>query len=181
MIYERWFTVKDCNGLDYLYYSEIRKKPFDNAVKHQNKSFKGILEKRMNGLLKKNVSVDLNYQNLITGLPVSFTIYYRNMPIVEYGGNYMDLNILRNEIYMIDQYDIRNVFTRINENGEVIKLVHIRDEEYCIPVQRNICLEKSSGRRNYKLIDDDLMDIIFGHQYLQNGERANERETFSLC
>ena len=64
MIYERWFTVKDCNGLDYLYYSEIRKKPFDNAVKHQNKSFKGILEKRMNGLLKKNVSVDLNYQNL---------------------------------------------------------------------------------------------------------------------
>ena len=93
----------------------------------------------------------------------------------------MDLNILRNEIYMIDQYDIRNVFTRINENGEVTKLVHIRDEEYCIPVQRNICPEKSSGRRNYKLIDDDLMDNIFGHQYLQNGERANERETFSLC
>ena len=47
MIYERWFTVKDANGLDYLYYSDIRKTPFLNAVKHQNKAYKSMLEKRM--------------------------------------------------------------------------------------------------------------------------------------
>ena len=181
MIYERWFTVKDTNGLDFLYYSEIRKNPFSNAIRHQNKTFKKLLEKRMVELLKKEVSVELNYQNLIAGLPVSFTIYYRNMPIVEYGGNYLDLNDLRNEIYWIDQYDIRRVLTRINENGDAVKLVHIKNEEYCIPVQRSEESVKSSGRRNYLPIDDELINSIYRLRTFQNGKGTNEKEILSLC
>lgn len=134
MIYERWLTVKDANGLDYLYYSMIRKDPFENSVRHQNKTFKGQLERRMHSLLKKDIAVELNYQNLIAGMPVSFTMYYKGLPIVEYGGNYMDLNAIRNEIFLIDHYDIRKVITRFNEKGEAIKLIHVQDQEYSIPV-----------------------------------------------
>lgn len=180
MIYERWFTVKDTNGLEYLYYSEIKKKPFRNAVRHQNKTFHRLLEKRMIKLLKKEVRVELNYQNLITGLPVSFTIYYRCMPIVEYGGNYLDLNSLRNEIYLIDQFDIRKVLTRIDENGAAVKLVHLKDDEYCIPAQRSVESGKSSGRRNYLPISDDLINSIYMLQSLRNGKGINEKEILSL-
>ena len=180
MIYERWFTVKDTNDLDYLYYSEIRKKPFGNAERHQNKTFHGLLEKRMRKLLKREVGVELNYQNLIAGLPVSFTIYYRNIPIVEYGGNYLDLNSLRNEIYLIDQFDIRRVLTRIDESGAAVKLVHVKNDEYCIPAQRSVESAKSSGRRNYLPLSDDLIKSIYILPSLQNGKGTNRKEIQSL-
>ena len=136
MIYERWFTVKDSNGLDYLYYSDIRKTPFLNAVKHQNKAYKSRLEKRMNHLLKKDVSIELNFQNLIAGMPVSFTMYYRGLPIVEYCGNYMDLNGIRNEIFLIDEYDYDTDISVNREESKAegieIGIVKGMEKERCI-------------------------------------------------
>ena len=180
MIYERWFTVKDANGLDYLYYSDIRKTPFLNAVKHQNKAYKSMLEKRMYRLLKKDVSIELNFQNLIAGLPVSFTMYYRGLPIVEYGGNYIDLNGIRNEVFLIDEYDIRKIVTGINDNGETVKVIHVQDKEYCIPVQRRIT-ETSSGRRNFLTIDEDLMNAVIGQRFVTGGKGINEKEVLPVC
>ena len=181
MIYERWFTVKDSNGLDYLYYSDIRKTPFLNALKHQNKAYKSRLEKRMNHLLKKDVSIELNFQNLIAGMPVSFTMYYRGLPIVEYCGNYMDLNGIRNEIFLIDEYDIRKIMTGVNDNGETVKVIYVQDREYCIPVQRRITETASSGRRNFLALDEDLMNAVIRQRFVTGGKGINEKEVLPVC
>ena len=181
MIYERWFTVKDSNGLDYLYYSKIRKDPFENAVRHQNKAFKSLLEKRMLRLLKKEISVELNYQNLIAGMPISFTMFYKGLPIVEYGGNYMDLNGIRNEIFLIDEYDIRKVRTGVNENGESVLLIHARDREYSISAQRRITGSPSCGRRNFLMFNEGLMESVFKEQFADHRKGINEKEVLPGC
>jgi len=160
MIYERWFTVKDINDLDYLYYSEIRGHPFENAVKHKSNTFVGLMEKRMYKLLKKTVRIDLNFQHLISGMPVSFTMFYKDIPILEYGGNYLNLNALRNEIYMIDRFGISEVDTKIMEDGKTLRMIRSANGEYCIPVQREITSFGHTGRRNYLLIDDSSIEYM---------------------
>ena len=176
MIYERWFTVKDINDLNYLYYSEIRGHPFENAIKHKSDSFAGLMEKRMLKLLKKTVKIDLNFQNLISGMPVSFTMFYKDIPILEYGGNYLNLNALRNEIYVIDRFGITDVDTRISEEGKTVRKIRSHDGEYCIPVKMEADSYGRIGKRNYLPIDDSSIDFILQQKRSQLEIREDGKE-----
>ena len=83
--------------------------------------------------------------------------------------------------FLIDEYDIRKIVTGINDNGETVKVIHVQDREYCIPVQRRITETASSGRRNFLALDEDLMNAVIGQRFVTGGKGINEKEVLPIC